>query len=72
MVFTREFFLDAKEACGGAVAVGPLMFSSTDITVILMYTRLERSAAFGAGDKGLRSFTVGGGVTEAEASGTLE
>jgi hypothetical protein len=72
MVLAQEFLLDAKEACGRAVAVGAFMFSTADITMILMYTRLVRAAAFGASDKRFGSFAVWGCVTKAEASGTLE
>jgi hypothetical protein len=56
--FTRELFLDAKKTGRWAIAVRALMFSTTNITVILMDGCLVGSTAFGAGYKAFRPFAV--------------
>jgi hypothetical protein len=72
VILAGKTLLDAEEAGGGAIAVGPTVFSPTDVAVILVNSGEVRSAALGASDEGFRSLAVGDGMSEAEAAAALD
>jgi hypothetical protein len=72
MIFAREAFLNAQEAGRGTVTVGPTVFGTADIAVVLVDCGEVRAAALGASEKGFRTLAVGDGVTQAEAATALD
>jgi hypothetical protein len=52
--------------------MGPTVFGTADVTVVFVNCCDVGASALGAGKEGFGTLTIGNGVTEAEASATLE
>jgi hypothetical protein len=72
VILAGETLLNAEEAGGGAITVGPTVFGSADVAVILVNGGKVRAAALGASDESFRAFAVRDGVSQAEAAATLD
>jgi hypothetical protein len=72
VVFARKSLLDAEEAGGGAVAMCASVLGSSDIAMVFVYGSHMRAATLSASEEGLRALAIWDGVTEVEATATLE